>query len=129
MNNLVKKSIYTTVWWALILGNSINNTLAFNTKWSTTAGNAQLEWNAQTDMVTVVQNMVWFIVGLLYLFAVIMTLYWGFSILTAWGDEEKVKKWKNTIVRWAMWLIVIFLASTLVNWILSLFATWWAATN
>lgn len=76
-----------------------------------------------TDVVATIENIVAFIVGLLYLVAVIFALYGGFQILTAGGDEEKVKSGKTTLINAAIGLIVIFLASTLINWIISLFGS------
>ena len=72
-------------------------------------------------MVTTIENIVAFLIGLLYLIAVIFALYGGFQILTAGGDEDKVKKGKTTLINAAIGLAVIFLASTLIDWIISLF--------
>ena len=78
-------------------------------------------WNG--DLISTIQNMVWYLIWLLYLIALIITLYWGFSILTAGWDEEKVKKWRSTILRWVIGLIIIFLASTLVNWVITVMSS------
>ena len=78
-------------------------------------------WNG--DLISTIQNMVWYLIWLLYLIALIINLYWGFSILTAGWDEEKVKKWRSTILRWVIGLIIIFLASTLVNWVITVMSS------
>lgn len=49
------------------------------------------------------------------LVAVCYGLWWGFNILTAGGDEEKVKTGKAIITRAALWLVAIFLVSVIVN--------------
>jgi len=72
-------------------------------------------------MEDVANSVVNYIVGLLYFIAVVFTLWGGFQILTAGGDDDKVKKGKSTIIRGVIGLVVIFLASTLIRWIVSLF--------
>ena len=55
----------------------------------------------------------------LYLVAVVFALWGGFNILTAGGDEEKVKKGKTILIQAAIGLVVIFLASSIVNWVVT----------
>ena len=43
-----------------------------------------------------------------------MAVYAGFLIVTAGGDEEKVKKGKHILIQVAIGIIVVFLASTFV---------------
>ncbi len=38
---------------------------------------------------------------------VIMIIYAWFNILLSWWDEEKVKKWKNTIIYIIIWLFIL----------------------
>ena len=63
-------------------------------------------------------NFIAFLVSLLYFVALVYALWGGFQILTAWGDEEKVKKGKTTLIHAVIGLIVIFLASTIVNFVI-----------
>lgn len=58
----------------------------------------------------------------LSLIAVLYALYWGFLILTAGGEDDKVTKWKTILIQWAIWLFVIWLAGTIVKWVLWLLA-------
>ena len=115
MKQIVKNTLYSVAGVALI---GLNSVSALNVKsqsaasWITTGG---------TNMVTTIENIVAFLIGLLYLIAVIFALYGGFQILTAGGDEDKVKKGKTTLINAAIGLAVIFLASTLIDWIISLF--------
>lgn len=74
--------------------------------------------NANNDFVLNVESIVATLVGLLYLIAVIFAIYGWFLILTSAGDDEKVKKWKNIVIYMVIGLIVVFLASTLVNWVI-----------
>lgn len=69
---------------------------------------------------TGVQSMISFITNLLYLIAVGFVLYGGFQMLTAGGDDEKVKSGKKILTQAALGLLVIFIASSLVSFILRL---------
>lgn len=53
--------------------------------------------------------------GFLYIAAVIMWLWWAYNILTAGGDEEKVKKGKDIIIRAVLWIIAVFSVSIIMN--------------
>ena len=59
-----------------------------------------------------------YLIGLLYFVAIVFALYGGFQILTAGGDDEKVKKGKTTLINAVIGLVVIFLASSIVGWII-----------
>ncbi len=60
-----------------------------------------------------------YITGFLYLIAVIYGMWGGFNILTAAWDEEKVKKWKTTLINAVIGLVVIFLVSTIIRLIIT----------
>lgn len=70
------------------------------------------------DLVKTSDNLLGYIIGLFYFIAVVFWIYWWFTILVSWWDEEKVKKWKNIVIYMVIWLIVIFLASQIVNWVI-----------
>jgi ABC-type transport system involved in multi-copper enzyme maturation permease subunit len=72
------------------------------------------------DIVGILDNILAYLIGLLYFVAVVFALYGGFQILTAGGDEEKVKKGKTTLIQAVIGLIVIFLASNIISWIIDL---------
>jgi hypothetical protein len=65
----------------------------------------------------VVQGYIANALGFLYLVAVVFAIWGGFNILTAAGDEEKVKKGKTVIIQALIWIVVIFLAGTVVEWL------------
>lgn len=124
MNKTVKKYMYSTTWALLLtqayvteatsgLGNTIKQTSDANEFVNSESGN----------LVGTVEAFLAYIVWLLYLIAVVFGLYGGFQILTAWGDDGKVKAWKTTLINAALWLAAIFLASTIVNWVISLFSS------
>lgn len=73
-----------------------------------------------SDLIATVNNIAWYIIWLFYFIAILLWIYWWFLILVSWWDEEKFKKWKNIIIYVVFWLIVIFLASQLVNWVISI---------
>jgi len=84
------------------------------TKWDNITGD---------NFITTLDNMLGFVIGLLYFVAVVFALWGGFQILTAGGDEEKVKKGKTTLIQAVIGLIVIFLASNIITWIISIMTT------
>lgn len=55
----------------------------------------------------------------LAILAVCYGLYGGFLILTAGGEEDKVKKGRTILIQVGLGLIVIFLANSIVQFVLS----------
>lgn len=72
---------------------------------------------------TTVENILTWVISFLYLIAVIFGIYAWFRILTAWWDEEKVKKWKTTLINVAIWIIVIFLVSVVIRWLIQVLSS------
>jgi hypothetical protein len=70
-----------------------------------------------------IQNGIAWFTGFLYIIAVCYGLYGGFLMMTAGGAEEKVKKGRTILIQVGIGLLVIFLASSIVSWILSLLAS------
>ena len=120
MKKLWKNTIYAILWILLLNLNYVNAEIIVN-KWSTAVN---LSNTQDGDFVATIELMVWYIVWLLYLIAIIFGLYAWFQILTAWWDEEKVKKWKTTMINVAIWLIVIFLSSSIINWLITQLSGW-----
>ncbi len=81
-------------------------------------GVEQLEWGGTGNLAQTISNAIGFLVGFLYLIAVIYGIYGGFLILTAAGDEERVKKGKTTLIHAVLGIIVIFLASTVIRFVI-----------
>jgi hypothetical protein len=65
-----------------------------------------------------IQNFIEFLIGFLYLVAVVYALWGGFHILTGGGDEERVKKGKTVIIQAVIGIIVIFLASSVITFVI-----------
>lgn len=128
MNNLVKKSIYSAVWVTLVTTNALTQVLANGSSGTPDStfwvNNANTVWGKleNQSLAEALQTYVNYIMTFLYLIAVWFALWGWFNILTAWGDEEKVKKGKTILIQWGLWLLVIFLAWSIVKWVLSVLA-------
>jgi len=79
--------------------------------------------NGWDDLVSTADNILWYIIWLFYFIAVVVWIYGWFKILVSWWEEEKVKKWKNYLVYMIIWLVVIFLASIIVRWVIDVMTT------
>lgn len=119
MKNTIKNTMLAGVWiasiWLYKLSVAIN---VMSTQGSTKADN-WTDW----AFITTLDTMLWYVIGLLYFITLVFALYGWFQILTAAWDEEKVKKWKTTLINAVVWLVVIFLASQIITWIIWLWAT------
>ncbi len=117
MNNVIKNSLYTTVWIALVSLNTANATINSG-QWV----QAGLRTDGTADVViqTWLQNLLTF----LYLVAVLLGIWWGFNILTAAWDEGKVKKGKTILIQAIAWIVVIFLAGSIIDWLLTFIVGW-----
>lgn len=67
-----------------------------------------------------IQDVVIYLLSFLALIAVIYIIYAGFNIMIWNGDEEKLKKSRQTIIYVLLWLIVIFLAWPITLFILNI---------
>ncbi len=56
----------------------------------------------------------------LSLVAVMYGIWGGFQIVTAGGDEEKVKKGRTILIQVVIGIIVIWLAGSVVQWVVGL---------
>lgn len=79
--------------------------------------NDGIEWSTETADV-VIQTWITRLMTFLAIIAVIFALWGGFNILTAAWDEEKVKKGKTVLINAIIWLVVIFLAGSIIGWVL-----------
>ena len=86
-----------------------------------TTNDVQTNIQGRTETADVaVQNIVANFMIFLAIIAVLFLLWGGFQILTAAGDEEKVTKGKTIIIQAGLGLLVIFLANSIVQWILGI---------
>ncbi len=108
----MKKSLYAVAWLSLTALNSAHaaiNPGTVSNQWIVTQGSADV----------VVQRYVQNTLNFLYLVAVLYGLWGGFNILTASGDEDKVKKGKTIIINALIWIVVIFLVGTIVEFLIN----------
>lgn len=63
------------------------------------------------------QKVVWYLLNFLYIVAVILIIYWWVLILMSAWEEDWVNKWKDIIKYTAIWIVVIFLANSIVLFI------------
>jgi len=124
MNKLIKNSFYTTAWLFLSTQSNLisfanDSTIPAFHRTEDTITAWQLE---DQSLWSALQTYVNYIMTFLYLIAVFFALWGWFLILTAAWDDEKVTKWKTILIQWGIWLLVIFLAWSIVKWILSILA-------
>lgn len=89
---------------------------------------SNLKWTEITSIdgaVNDVTNAIAYLVWFFYLIAVVLGIYAGFLIMTSAGDEERVKKWKNIFIYVLVGLIVVFLASTIISFVVRAFDSEW----
>lgn len=113
MKNVIKNGFYTSSAFVLIALNSANAAI---TPWTVSNQGIVTQWSADIVIQAWLSNLLNF----LYLAAVLIAIWGGFNILTAAWDEEKVKKGKTILIQAMAWLVVIFLAGSLVDWLLTI---------
>lgn len=70
-----------------------------------------------------VQDVIQYILGFISLVAVIYIIYAGFMILIWAWDEDKLKKSKQTILYVIIWIVLIWLAYSIVAFIMDMLNT------
>jgi type IV secretory pathway VirB2 component (pilin) len=114
MKNTIKNTAYAAAWLSLMALNTANAKIGFTWK----GIDEWLKWSDKTADI-VIQSWVAYISTFLSIIAIIVILWAGFQILTSAWDEEKTKKWKTIIIQAVIWLLVIFIASSIVNLIIT----------
>ena len=108
MTALLVSSLSLGVWSAFgAAGNAMfwMSWVSENIKWATET----LDISAQT----MVKNVLIF----LAILAVIYGIYWGLLIMNAAGDDWKMKKWKLIIIQVIIGLVIIWLANSIVQFV------------
>lgn len=77
--------------------------------------------NTTEGIVSGVVNLVSYLVGFFYLIALVFGIYAGFLIMTSGWEEDRIKKWKNIFIYVIVGLIVVFLASTIIGFVINAF--------
>lgn len=62
-----------------------------------------------SEWVNIIVTVINWLNGFVAIVVLLMIIYAGIQILLSWGDEEKVKKWRQSIVYIAIWLLVLAL--------------------
>jgi len=114
MNNIVKKSLYGSFATLALFEADMASAIDFG---GSKVDSSLKGSDASAD--SAIQTLIGNAITFLYLVAVVFALWGGFNILTAGGDEEKVKKGKTILIQAAIGLVVIFLASSIVNWVVT----------
>lgn len=96
--------------------------------WINVVGN-NVDWivtdeTASSYFQNVVKYLLWFV----YLIAVAIIIYSWFNLLTWAWDEEKAKKSKSMIIYVIIWIVIIFLASSIIGFILKVLDNWTSIT-
>ncbi len=85
---------------------------------------ARIAWwgtDAQAD--TLAQTVIGNALLLIWIIAVAFGIYWGFLVMTAAWDDGKAKKWKTILLQAWIWIIIIFLANSIVQLVIRSIAT------
>jgi hypothetical protein len=69
------------------------------------------------DLPTAIQSLMSYATNFLYLIAVGFALYGGFQILTAGGEDDKVKSGKKILINAVLGLFVIFIAASVIKFV------------
>ena len=125
MKKLVRNTLYTGAGLGLIALNNVVSAIDVDATLDATGGDNL----SDGTFITTLDNIFTWLIGLLYFVAVVFAIWGWFQILTAGWDEEKVKKWKATLINAVIWLVVIFLASGIIQWIISTFTEGWSAVG
>ena len=85
--------------------------------WGSDKVSSSLKWSEATAD-SAVQTLIGNFMMFLALIGVCYGLWGGFQIVTAGGEEEKVKKGRTILIQVLIGLVVIFLANSIVQWAL-----------
>lgn len=121
MTNNIKKYFYAWAWMALLAQNTLAQA-AISFGWSSTV-NSGLKGSDQSADQSV-QTLIWNGLKFLYILAVVYGIWGWFQILTAAWADDKVKKWKTILIQALTWLVVIWLAGSIVQWLVTGILGW-----
>jgi len=114
MNNVIKTGFYSVAWLVLVWLNNVHAKIGFD---DSNSVDTWLRWS-ESEADQVIEGWVQYLVWFLYLVAFIMMVYGAFNILTAAWDEEKVKKGKTILIQAVAWMIVVFIANSIIQWVI-----------
>ena len=73
-------------------------------------------WDVDWNMYETITNLVLYFLTFLSIIWIVFVIKWGFQILTAGWDDEKVKSWRKTIIYALVWIFIVLVAYSIV-WI------------
>ena len=121
MKNIIKTTAYSAVALASVAYSNVSAKVDLNTQH---AEQFQQAWS--TDIWETIRSFLTYILGFLWLIAVWFAIYGGFQILTAWWDDDKVKKGKTTLINALIGIFVILIAWSLVGWLIQGVSNVWS---
>jgi Zn-dependent protease with chaperone function len=74
---------------------------------------------ADTDVDTMVINIITFVLGFLGLAAVVIILIGGFMWMTAGGNDDRIKKGRQFIINGVIGLVIILAAYAIAQWVIN----------
>ncbi|MCK4539696.1 IPT/TIG domain-containing protein [Candidatus Parcubacteria bacterium] len=116
-NKLIKFSIFIVI--TLALSTAVNFALAQDIGVNY-AGNLGLQAASETDIRTLIVNIIRYALTFLGIIAVVMIMYGGFIWMTSNGQPDRVQKAKNILIAAAIGLIIVISAFAIVTFIVSI---------
>ncbi len=114
MKNGIQKVLLSATGLALVAQSQFVNAISFGEQ------NVQQGIQGTTKTAdTAVQDLIGTAATFLAILAVVYAIYGWFNILTAGGAEDKVKKGKTILIQAAIGLVVIWLANSVVQWLIT----------
>lgn len=72
-----------------------------------------------------IQAVIWYLIWFIFFIALVYVLYAWFNILVSSWEEEKIKKSKSIISYVIIWIIIMFSAYSIVNFVMKDVLTAW----
>ncbi|MDQ7009822.1 MAG: pilin [Candidatus Gracilibacteria bacterium] len=113
MKNIIKTTAYS----AVVLATTISSLTAVD--YGKDDVKRDFGGTQGTDIKATLSNILTYILGFLSIIAIGFAIYGGFQILTAGGDDDKVKKGKTTLINALIGIFVIMMAWSIVGWLLT----------
>lgn len=66
-----------------------------------------------------IQDVIAYLLSFISIIAVIYIIYAWFRIMIAWWNDDEIKKWKKTIIQVIIWIIIIWLAYSIVTFVIN----------
>lgn len=123
----MKKKLFTWIILALSIFSFTENTFSAwssndlkDSLWFEKVSEDFTHWTSWSEniLINIINNWVDYLLWFLLFISVIYWLYWASLFLFSMTDDDKIKKWKKIITRAIIWMIVVFLAYPITNFII-----------